>query len=122
MSEVIIAKIAALRAAAEKATTEADALQGKLDNAAALNAVKAGDKVRFTYGRKETRTVREGEVLARFTTDKGDRVKILSGRDQQVELYELAVGDLDAIVPSAIANLPANTASGNLADALAGLK
>lgn len=99
MSEAIFAKIAALRATAEKATAEADSLQAKLDNAAALNAVKAGDRVRFTYGRKETRTTREGEVLARFSTEKGDRVKILSGRDAQVELYELAVSDLDAIVP-----------------------
>lgn len=64
------------------------------EKAAALANVTKGDKVRFTFGRKENRAEYVGEVIFRD----GDKVKVLAGEGADIKLLELAISQLDEIV------------------------
>lgn len=87
-------KIAELQAKREELVNLIAGEAAAATKAAALANVTKGDKVRFTFGRKENRAEYVGEVIFRD----GDKVKVLAGEGADIKLLELAISQLDEIV------------------------
>ncbi|KVR22971.1 hypothetical protein WK15_23150 [Burkholderia ubonensis] len=97
MAKTIAERIADYRAKAADYTAKADALETQEKAAAALDALKQGDTIRFNYGRGETRGEFAGEVRAVFDTDKGKGIKVIKGSGADEEIVTIRPGDIVAI-------------------------
>jgi hypothetical protein len=87
--------VAALRAKAAEYTAKADALEATEKAGNAMANLASGDVIEFLYGRGNTRRQYTGVVRAIYETDKGKRVKVLTGEGVNEELLVIAP---DAIV------------------------
>ncbi|AGK47201.1 hypothetical protein BTI_1575 [Burkholderia thailandensis MSMB121] len=123
MAKTIAERIADYRAKAADYTAKADALEAQEKAAAALDSLKQGDTIRFTWGRGPTRGEYVGEVRSVFDTDKGNGIKVIKGTGADEEIVTIRPGDIVSIGEE-VREADAKQGGGELApaDPLAGIE
>ncbi|MEX3629901.1 MAG: hypothetical protein VB138_10905 [Burkholderia sp.] len=97
MAKTIVERITEYRAKAADFTAKADALEAQEKAATALDSLKQGDVIRFTWGRAASRGEYIGEVRSVFETDKGKGIKVITGSGADEEIVTIRPGDIVAI-------------------------